>query len=66
MRYDQRMMPKGRLGQITIGGVEYEVFTTGDPKWLLFSPMMLTGVSSAIHIPVRRSDLKPGWWKRLH
>jgi hypothetical protein len=63
MRYDMRMTPKQRLGQITIRGVEYEVFTTGDPRWLLFCPMMPTGDSSTIHFPVRLSDLRPGWWK---
>jgi hypothetical protein len=60
------MMPKQRLGQITVRGVEFEVFATGDPQWLLFCPMMPTGDSSTIHIPVRRSDLKPGWRKGLH
>jgi hypothetical protein len=73
MRYDPRMMPKQRLGQITIRGTEFEVFTTGDPQWLLFCPMIPMGdrenptwVSSTIHLPIRRSDLKPGWWRGLH
>jgi hypothetical protein len=73
VRYDRRMMPKGRLGQITVGGIEFEVYTTGDPQWLLFCPMQPQGkgnnvsfASSCIQIPIRRSDLKPGWWRRLH
>jgi hypothetical protein len=73
MRYDRRMMPTGRLGQITIRGVEFEVYATEDPEWLLFSPMIPMGdknnptfVSSTIHIPTKISDLKPGWWRGLH
>ena len=73
MRYDWRMIPKGWLGQITIRGTEFAVYATEDPEWLLFCPMIPMGdknnptfSSSTIQIPIRHSDLKPGWWKGLH
>mgnify|MGYP001585622753 CR=1 FL=1 len=70
MPYDQRLMPKQRLGQITGRHAEFEVFTTGDPGWLLFCVMTPLGnghfASTEIQHPVRLSNLKAHWKERLH
>ena len=70
MPYDQRFMVKQRLGQITGQYAEFEVFTTGDPRWLLFCPMQPLGnghfASGTLQHPVLISNLKPGWRAKLH
>ena len=70
MPYDQRLMPKQRLGQVTARYAEFEVFTTGDPKWLLFCVMKPLGnshfISTGLQHPVLISNLKPGWRAKLH
>jgi hypothetical protein len=59
-------MVKGRLGEIPANKnhPRLEVFTSGVPGWYIFAPMVAPGISGTIHIPVRGTDLKPGW-KRL-
>jgi len=54
----------------------FAVFTTGDPAWLLFKPVIGQDgrrfdpkrdpvILGELDIPVRRSDLRPGVLRRL-
>jgi len=63
---DNHLMVKQRLGEIpaTDKHGRLEVFTSGVPGWYIFAPMVGRGISGTIHIPVKGSNLKPGW-KRL-
>lgn len=65
---DRRYMTKQYAGKIrTDRGTFMQVFTTGDPRYLLFKPMDPTGqFGGTIDIPVLKSDLKTvkqGGWK---
>jgi hypothetical protein len=64
---DQRLMIKQRLGEIPANSTHprLEVFVSGVPGWYIFAPMTPDGFSGTIHIPVKGTDLKPGWRKQL-
>lgn len=40
-------------------GSRFRVFTTGDPKYYLFALLDPNGMDWGIHLPVRKTNLKP-------
>ena len=64
---NRHLMIKQRLGEIpaTKKHARFEVFTSGEPGWYVFAPMVSPGISGTIHFPVKGSDLKRGWQKLL-
>lgn len=67
MKMDQRLMVKQRLGEIPASDKHprMEVFTSGEPGWYIFAPMVAPGISGTLHIPIQGDRLKPGWKKLL-
>jgi 2'-5' RNA ligase len=57
-------MKGGYLGKHTGARGEFNVYSTGDPEYLLFKPVK-NGIESVIDIPVKRDNLKPGVLSRL-
>lgn len=49
------------------GTIQYfQVFTTGNPKFLLFCQLDKTGTfQTGLHIPTRKSDLRRDWRKNM-
>lgn len=71
MRMRPEIQPKQWLGLVEGEHGWFAVFTTGNPAWLLFKPVIGPGgrrfdpsrnpiVLGELGIPVRRSDLRPG------
>ena len=60
-------MIKQRMGEIPANKTHprLEVFTSGALGWYVFAPMVSPGILGTIHIPVKGSNLKPGWKKSL-
>ena len=67
MGYDRRVMVKQRLGEIPANDTHprLAVYTSGEDGWYVFRPMDQNGCEGTLDIPVKGSDLKPGWRRRL-
>jgi hypothetical protein len=71
MRMAREMMIKQRIGEIpeTDGHPRLEIFESGDPQYVVVAPMQKVShnlhVSGALHIPVKKSNMKRGWRKDI-
>lgn len=62
--YDPAMQTKQYVGEVQSRFARFRVFTTGDPKFLLFCPLDSNGCEGGLQFPVKRSDLKRGVLRR--
>lgn len=62
----RHLMIKQRMGELPANKTHprLEVFTSGEPGWYVFAPMVAPGISGTIQFPVEGKRLKQGW-KRL-
>jgi len=61
---DSRYMVKQYIGKLQISSGQFQVFMTGNPKWLLFDPLH-NGFSTCMQFPVEKKRLRRDWRKFL-
>lgn len=63
---DRAYQVKQFVGKVqTPKGSTFFVFTTGDPKYLLFSQLDPSGNQTGLMFPVAKSDLRRDWRKYM-
>ena len=57
---EQAMMVKQWIGEVQGPYCKFRVFTTGNPKFVLFCPLDRYGCEGGLQFPVKRTDLRRG------
>ena len=60
MPYDRCLMVKQWIGEVSGRYGRFRVFTTGDPRYVLFCALTPEGYEGGVQFPVKRADLKRG------
>jgi hypothetical protein len=63
--FPRELMVKQFVGKVRGNYCDFLVFTTGDPKYLLFCPLDRYGCQGTLQFPIKKTDLCRDWKKRM-